>query len=315
MKNFTVGENTVYFESDGKKLEGLLYIPSDYKEGQKRAAMVVTRPASGVKEQTAGLYAKKFSEKGYITLAFDPKGFGGSEGIPQVEDPISIISDNKNAFSFLQSLPQVDENKIVSAGVCMGAGHATAASSDDPRVKATIAISPYLTSQIDYPKAFGGKTVVKILMGISNPIINFFKMLGIYFYIPVVPLKKWMKLIPATETQTGMKQYYGFDNKPGTVPSWKNKGNFYHASAIMTGKYSPFNYIKQFTNKPFFMAYADGGYSTDQIQKFYDDIPADKKDLLVCSNSTHFDLYYKPEFVTPIINKATKFLGENSLNP
>ncbi len=315
MESFTLGENTVYFESDGKKLEGLLYIPFDFKEGEKRAAIVITRPASGVKEQTAGLYAKKFAEKGYVTLAFDPKGYGGSEGIPQVEDPISIISDNKNAYKYLQSLPQVDEDKIISAGVCMGAGHAAAASSDDSRVKATIAISPYLTSQIDYPKAFGGKTIAKIMMGLSNPMINFFKMLGIYFYIPIVPLKKWMELIPATETQMGMKQYYGFGNKPGAVPNWKNKGNFYRASDIMTGKYNPFNYINQFSNKPFFMAYADGGYSTDKIQQFYDDIPSTKKDLLICPNSNHFDLYYKPEFVTPIVNNATDFLTKNNLNP
>ena len=315
MNNLQKGKNTVYFVSDGKKLEGLLYIPDDYKEGEKRPGMVITRPASGVKEQTAGLYAKEFSKKGYITLAFDPKGYGGSEGIPQMEDPYSIISDNKNAFAYLQSLPQVDAEKIISAGICMGAGHAAAASSDDPRVKATVAISPYLTSQIDYPKAFGGETIVRILMGISDPIINFFGLLRIYFFIPIVPLRRWMELIPATETQVGMKQYYGFDNKPGTVPNWQNRGNFYHASHIMTGRYNPFDYIKRFVNKPFFMAYADGGYSTDKIQEFYDSVPANNKDLLVCQNSTHFDLYYKPEFVGPIVERVSNFLEENNLNP
>ena len=63
------------------------------------------------------------------------------------------------------------------------------------------------------------------------------------------------------------------------------------------------------------MAYAEGGYSTDKIQKFYDDIPTDQKDLLICPNSTYFDLYYKPEFVTPIVEKATDFLKNNKLNP
>jgi len=308
-----IGRNTVYFDSDGCKLEGHLWIPVDYKEGEKRAAIVVTRPASGVKEQTAGIYAEKFSKQGYITLAFDTKGFGGSEGVPQMEDPFSIISDNKNAFKYLELLPQIDSNKIISAGVCMGAGHAVAASSDDSRTKATIAISPYLTSHIDYPKAFGGKTVVKILMGISNPIINFFKMLGIYFYIPIVPLKKWIEYIPATPTQAGMKQYYGFGDKPGATPTWKNKGNFYKASHIMTGKYNPFNWIKKYQNKPLFLAYADGGYATDKIEEYYNEIPADEKELMVCKNSTHFDLYYKPEFVNPIVERVTNFLSQNNL--
>jgi len=308
---FHKGANKITFDSDGFKLSGLLYIPADFTEGEKRPAMVIARPASGVKEQTAGLYAQKFADKGYITLAFDPKGFGESEGIPQVEDPFSIISDNKNAYTFLASLPQVDKDRLISAGICMGAGHAIAASSDDYRIKATLAISPYLTSHIDYPNAFGGRTVAKILMGISNPLINFFKMFGIYFYIPIVPFKKWMELIPATETQIGMKQYYGGEGQPGNVPNWKNKGNFYHASYIMTGKYNPFGFVPKFINKPFFMAYADGGYSTNKIQDFYDHIPATEKELIVCKNANHFDLYYKPECVDVIVAGADKFLKNN----
>jgi len=150
------GENKVTYLSDGKKLSALLYIPEDYKEGEKRPAIVITRPASGVKEQTAGLYAQKLSDKGFVTLAFDPKGYGESEGKPQVEDPFSVISDTKNAVTYIQSLPQVDANKTFNAGICMGAGYATAAGAEDDRIKVTAAISPYLTSHIDYPKAYRG---------------------------------------------------------------------------------------------------------------------------------------------------------------
>jgi hypothetical protein len=57
-QNLKIGENKGFFDSDGKKLAGLLYLPPDYQEGQQRPSIVVTRPASGVKEQTAGLYAK-----------------------------------------------------------------------------------------------------------------------------------------------------------------------------------------------------------------------------------------------------------------
>lgn len=306
-----VQEKKVTFDSDGKTLAAILYTPDDIDLGQKKPAMAFARPASGVKEQTAGLYARKFASKGYITLAFDPKGFGESEGIPQMEDPFSIISDNKNAYTFLESLPQVDADKLISAGICMGAGHATAASSDDSRIKATVNISPYLTSHIDYPNAFGGKAVVRVLMALSNPLINLFKNLGIYFYIPVVPFKKWMELIPATETQVGMKQYYGGEGQPGNAANWKNKVNFYRASNIMEGIYNPFDFIKGYINKPFYMAYADGGYSVDKLQEFYDSIPADKKELLISKNANHFDLYYKPEFVDAIVDSADKFLREN----
>ena len=95
--------------------------------------------------------------------------------------------------------------------------------------------------------------------------------------------------------------------------AWKNKGNFYKASHIMTGRYNPFNYIKKYQNKPLFLAYADGGYATDKIEEYYNTIPADKKELMVCNNATHFDLYYKPEYVNPIVEKVTNFLNQNSL--
>lgn len=313
--NLSHGENIVTFDSDGKSLEGLLYIPDDYQEGEKRPGMAFARPASGVKEQTAGLYAKKFSEQGYITLAFDPKGFGGSEGVPQMEDPFSVVEDNKNAYTYLASLPQVDGERLIGAGVCMGAGHAVGASAEDDRIKATVALSPYLTSHIDYPAAMGGKTLARIVMGISNPLINLCKQMGIYFYIPVVPFKKWMEYIPSTDTQKGMVQYYGYEGKPGTVPNWKNKANFYRASNIMTGAYNPFDYIARFKDKPFFMAYGEHGYGTDKLRAFFDDMPSQEKEIMECKSGGHFDLYYKPEFTGPIVEAVTAFLAKNGLAP
>jgi hypothetical protein len=52
------------------------------------------------------------------------------------------------------------------------------------------------------------------------------------------------------------------------------------------------------------MAYADGGYSPDLLQKFYDDITVDDKELLLCKDATHFDLHYKPEHVDPIVDRV-----------
>jgi hypothetical protein len=52
------GRNTVEYLSNGSKISAHLYIPEDYVEGEKRAVIVITPPNTGVKEQTAGLYAE-----------------------------------------------------------------------------------------------------------------------------------------------------------------------------------------------------------------------------------------------------------------
>ena len=72
----------------------------------------------------------------------------------------------------------------------------------------------------------------------------------------------------------------------------------------MLGVYNPFDFTSKFKDKPFFMAYADGGYSPELLQKFYDDISVDDKELFIGKNATHFDLYYKPEYVGPIVDKV-----------
>jgi uncharacterized protein len=96
--------SNVSFKSNGLKISGHLYIPDDYKKGEKRRAIVVSHPFGGVKEQTAGLYAKKLSEKGFITLAFDARYQGESEGEPRfLEDPFAREEDIKSAVSFLES--------------------------------------------------------------------------------------------------------------------------------------------------------------------------------------------------------------------
>lgn len=95
---FSAGRNRVSYRSEGSLIAADLYLPPDFDPGRQYPAIVIARPATGVKEQTAGLYAEKLSRKGFATLAFDARGFGESEGRKAVEGPWRIIMDVRRSI-------------------------------------------------------------------------------------------------------------------------------------------------------------------------------------------------------------------------
>lgn len=132
----------VSFPSNHVKLAGHLYVPESYKQGERLPGIVVLHPGGGVKEQTAGAYAQKLANQGFVTLAFDRTSQGASEGTPRcVEDPFASLEDARSAVSFLATNKKVDPKRVGMLGICAGGGYAIAASSTDNRVKAVATVS------------------------------------------------------------------------------------------------------------------------------------------------------------------------------
>lgn len=303
-----VGENKVSYLSNGVTIKALVYIPKDYKQDQKRQAIVITRPGSGVKEQTAGIYAQKFSEQGFVTLVFDPKGFGESEGTPCWENPYSIIEDTKTAVSYICTLPQVDTAKVFNVGICMGAGYAGFATALDARIQGYAMITPDIGEYYDWRTALGGAVNIRknVLPMFSQARQHLFETGENNFFQMVPETEEDINRPGVMESQIQARAYYLNPKSGGMTPNWKNALNMSGIENLLG--MTVFQVIDLLEGVPFFLATGTEAHGYKHAIRFYNEVNA-PKDQLILDGVNHFDVYWKPEYVNPITAKITAFFN------
>lgn len=285
---------------------GDLYMPKNIDKSKKHRAIVVGHTFTGVKEQTAGLHARKLAELGYITLAFDASFWGDSGGQPRnVEIPDIRVEDYSAAVDFLSNHALVDPNRIGGIGICGGGGYIVSAAAIDHRLKAVATISMYdlgrarrhgLGDAITYEqrmqtldrigelrtKEFAGAPVTKTL-GVPD------------------------KLTEKDSENT--REFYDYYRTPRAQhPNTDTSYPLATQAAMMN--FFPFIQIETISPRPLLFIVGERAVSAYFSEDAYSKA-AEPKELFVVPGASHVDLYDKPEVLTMSIPKLDKFFSDH----
>lgn len=130
------------FSTDGVACAAWLYPAAS---GPPLAPIVVmAHGLSGTRRDRLGPFAERFAAAGIAALVFDHRGFGDSEGEPDLFHPARQLTDWRAAIAFARSLPDIDAERVATFGSSMGGGNALAAAAGDPRVAAAVSQVPFI---------------------------------------------------------------------------------------------------------------------------------------------------------------------------
>lgn len=305
-----ISEKKVSFKSNNITIAAILfYNEANFSTSKPGPAIIVGHPGSGVKEQTAGLYAKRLAEKGFITLTFDCAYQGESEGMPRgLEDPAQRVEDFKSAVSFLSTIKEVDVNNIGVLGICASGAYVLAAASSDHRIKAVATVSA-----VDMGKQWrvGGD-------GKQDPaVFQHLLDLGATDRTAVANGHEqgYMKLFPETgEEARALAGEHGFEGWEyyctTRAENPRSQKYFAYSSFDRIADFDAFKFVEYISPRPILMIVGSEAV-TSWMTKEAMDKAKEPKEVYVINGASHVALYDKDQYVSPAVEKLKNFFDKN----
>lgn len=303
-----VNIHPVTYKLNGIDIAANVYTPANYDASKKYPAITIAHPNGGIKEQTAGLYAQKLAEAGYITITADASYQGASGGEPRHTDkPQFRTEDIHGMADFISQYPGVDTNRIGALGICGGGGYTLKAVQSDKRFKAVATLSMFntgvvrkngfLNSQVSTiqerlnqaseareQETSGGEIIYSGVDGITDEALA---KVSTLFY------------------KQGYEYYFRTHAHP-------NSTFLYTTSSLMDLMSWDATDNIDLIDQPLLMI---AGSKAQTLYLTLDAFPkatnAKTKELFLIDGATHIETYWKPEYVSQAVNKLVEFYKTN----
>jgi hypothetical protein len=285
----------------GIKIVGNVYYPKFFDKTKKYSAIITVPPAGGAKEQTAGLYAEKMADNGFITIAIDASYQGESGGQPRFkEDPIARVEDIRGTVDYLVSLPYVDEQRVGVLGICAGGGYAASAAMTERRIKAVGLVVPVNGGR--EMRAGGQKATIDALQEVAKQ-----RTLEARGVEPkILP---WIPDDYKNADDIDLREAYAYyRSSRGATPNWQNKMRYTSLDAVMA--FDAFQFSEMLLTQPLQIVVGSkqGAFGSNKDgHELYTSAASIKKNLVVLKGASHFDLYDNPKYVDNAIKTLTSF--------
>lgn len=303
-------QKAVKFKNRTWDVAANLHLPENFEEQNTYAAIICVHPGSSVKEQTAGLYAERLSQEGFVALAFDASFQGESGGEPRyLEDPATRVEDIRCAVDYLTTLSFIDNDRIGILGICAGGGYAANAALTEKRIKAVGTVVA-----ANFARANSERNAIQLLEAVGKQ--RTAEANGTPAFIT-----NWTPASLVEAQQTGdvemdMAEAIDYYRTPrGEHPRSCNKLLFTSLGATVV--FDAFHLADKLLNQPLLVIVGDrvgafGSYR-DGFELYNKAAAVDKK-IHVVHGASHYDLYDQPFATNEALGQLIPFFKDHLLS-
>jgi len=287
-------------------MSAVINFPEGFNENHQYPVIVVSHPGGGVKEQASGLYAKKLSEQGFISIAYDASYQGESTGEPrQLENPYIRTEDVSAVIDYLTTLPYVDQEKIGAMGICAGAGYTANAAINDHRIKAVGMVSAVNIGSMfrnGWENNVKDADAMPYLLAGSNARTAEAK--DEEQTMPLAPMKE--EDAPNEELRETWEYYHTNRCQYPTAPGWATLRSL---TQIIT--YDAYNKAEAFFTQPLLVVVGSNAGSAWMSADLLDRAVSTDKTKYVVEGANHMTLYDGEKEVNEAVAQLAPFFKKN----
>ncbi|WP_211441922.1 alpha/beta hydrolase [Collimonas humicola] len=299
-----VNMHPVTYKLNGLDISANIYTPANYDPKKTYPAVVVAHPNGGVKEQTAGLYAQRLAEQGYIAITADAAYQGASGGQPHNTDkPANRIEDIHGMADFITRYPGVDQARLGLLGICGGGGYSLAAAQTDKRFKSVATLSMFNSGMVRRNGFMDSQlsTIQERLQQASNARAQEAAGGEVLYANNVQLTDEKIAKLPFEMYRQGFEYYGKTHAHPNSDPKYTL------SSLLDLMSFDATDHI-DLIDKPLLMiagGKADSLYMTEQA--FAKASGTKDKELFKIDGATHIETYWVPKYVDAAVGKLAKF--------